>query len=143
VKIMKITWNGFLEECMKAYPNEICGPLFSKKPYSKEEEWTVYQVKNIRENKTVGWRWDKKDLVKVKKLAIKEGLTLIGNVHNHPVNGNKREIDFQMAPSKEDLKFARKYNDIIRIIIVNGKEVIHGIYCHDKFGEEIHIEGLL
>ena len=85
-----------------------------------------------------------KEMQKVKNKAIKLGLVKIGNVHTHtyydewkPYNEDKmREI---IQPSEKDLAFARKHNDIIRIIVCVDDKEDYGCYIHDKFGNEIDI----
>ncbi len=133
-----IHWNGFLEIARKEYPKEACAFLFSKQPYSLEEEWFVFPVKNISDRPEKSWIPERRDMIKAKNKAIKLGLTHIGNIHTHPYN-NKGDIDYQFLPSGLDLKFARRFNNIIRGILVVDKTVIYGIKFHDKFGENIHI----
>ena len=139
---MRIYFNGFVERAMSECPNEACGFIFSHKPYGPEEEWHVFPVKNISETSEIAWDPDKKELQRVKKQALKSELTLIGNIHSHPYHGHKfNNIGDLLLPSKTDLKFARKYNDIIRGILVVSKTKVYGIKFHDKFGNIISIQG--
>jgi len=140
---MKIHWNGFLTKAVRDYPNEVAGFLFSNRPYSSMEEWYVFSVKNIATDHLNAWRPEKKDMQKIKQKAIKQGLTKIGNIHTHPYPSNEpfnedvlRKI---IQPSKEDLRFARRFNDIIRGIVVTGQNAIYDILFHDKFGRKIDV----
>lgn len=136
--MIKINWNGFLKKAVDEYPKEACAFLFSRKPYSSEEEWFVFQVKNISEDPDA-WIPNKKDMLKVKAKAIKMGLTKIGNIHSHPHKfGN--DMDEEILPSDKDLSFARRFNDIIRGIIVVESDCISRLKFHDKFGNPIDIE---
>lgn len=143
---MKINWNGFLKHAVKEYPNEVCGFLFSKKPYHTEEEWFVFPIKNISETPEDEWIPDRKEMLKAKAKAIKLGLVKIGNVHSHPYQFmvgeeyDERKMQEIIHPSELDLKFARKFNDIIRIIVcVSDKAVVYDCFIHDKFGNKINI----
>ena len=134
---MKIHWNGFLEQAVKNFPCESCAFLYSKKPYSPEEEWFVFPVRNDADNRINRWKPLKKDLMRVRQQAIKQQLVKIGNIHTHPyVEG---DIEGYFEPSELDLKYARKFNDTIRGIIVVGKNAIHGIRFHDKFGNKVEV----
>lgn len=134
---MKIHWNGFLEKAVKEYPKEACAFLFSKEPYSINEEWFVFPVKNVAENPEEQWIPDKKETLKIKNESTKQQLVKIGNIHTHCLHGEN--IDEMFKPSNLDLKFAQRFNDIIRGIIVVNKISIFGIMFHDKFGNKIHI----
>ena len=141
---MKINFNGFLEKAMKEYPKEACAFLFSKKPYSNEEEWFCFPVKNIAENPEEAWIPDRKEMLKVKARAIKMGLVKIGNVHTHPYHKewkpyNKDTMKEIIQPSDLDLSFARRFNDVVRIIICLDNKSIYNSYVHDKFGNQIEI----
>ncbi len=157
VKI-KMHWNNFLSLCCKQYPKESCAMLYSKRPFSRQEEWFVFPIRNVHENPEEGWIPDKKELAKLKKETEKLDLVKIGNVHRHPlprkeefgdyIVGNKRLIDFYDevdmweefgSPSEIDLKYARKFNDIIRgILVVDDLGVYHSVW-HDKFGNKIKL----
>jgi len=52
--IKKISWNNFLGMCRKEYPKESCGVLYSEKPYSNEEKWVVFPIKNTDPNPKEG-----------------------------------------------------------------------------------------
>jgi len=149
--MIKIEWNGFLEKVTKKsrIKQESCAWIFSENPFSSDDTWHVFEVKNIGlkdYGADFSFAPDKNDFQRIKKLARKMKLTRIGNIHTHNVIGlNMREVDAQREPSDLDLKYARRYNDIIRGIIVvvfpnkkeNGK--IHDIIWHDQYG---HISDL-
>ena len=132
--IKKISWNNFLGMCRKEYPKEACGVLYSEKPYSNEEKWVVFPIKNVDQNPEEGWYFDSKELQRIKNQAKKRKLVKIGNVHTHCVlEGEKFSEEF-FEPSDTDLKFAQKYRDIVRGIVVLDSKEIHGIKFHDMFG---------
>ena len=142
--IKKINWNGFLEHAVKEHPKEACAFLFSKKPYTKEEEWYVFSITNVADNPEEAWIPDKKEMLKVKSKATKLGLVKIGNVHTHPYYDEWKPYDEDkmreiIQPSAKDLHFARKFNDIIRIIVCVDDKAIYEIYIHDKFGNKLDI----
>lgn len=142
---MIIHWNDFLEHSLKEYPKESCGFLFSKMPYSEHEEWFVFQVKNISDNPENEWIPDKKEMLKVKAKATKLGLVKIGNVHTHPYYPewkpfNEDKMKEVIQPSEKDLHFARKFNDVVRIIVCIDDKSVYGCYVHDKFGNKIDME---
>lgn len=109
--------------------------LYVRRPFSERQLWVVFPIKNIHSKPTEGWMPDKKELQKIKKEAIRRELTKIGNVHSHPLPQNVEAIGKDLMdiweetkrPSETDLKFARKFNDIIRGIIVCDAK---GIYAH-------------
>lgn len=145
--MMKIHWNGFLGQATLEYPKEVAGFLFSEKPYSPEEEWHVFLVKNVA--KSLGldpehaWEPDRKEMLKIKQKAIRMGLTKIGNVHTHPypkgIEYSENVLKEIIQPSKKDLRFARRFNDVVRGILVVGSDAIYDILFHDKFGKKIDI----
>jgi hypothetical protein len=139
---MEIHFNGFLDLAIKEYPKEACGFLFSKMPYSQEEEWFVFPVKNISANPENEWIPDKKEMLRVKQKATKMGLVKIGNIHTHPYPDGEWHIETErmiIRPSKKDLQFARRFNDVVRIILVTGKDYISDCFVHDKFGNQIRV----
>ncbi len=137
---MKITWNNFLREAVKNYPKESCGFLFSRLPYSSEEELIVFSVKNVSLEPTEEWIPHQNETLKVKRRAKRLGLVKIGNIHTHPIlEKHINEVDELMQPSYIDLKFAQRFNDILRIIIPVTKDSILGCYVHDKFGNKIDL----
>jgi len=142
-EIKKIHWNGFLKHCIDQYPKEACGFLFSKMPFSLEEEWYVFSVENISKNPLEQWIPHKKGMGQVKNKAVKMGLVKIGNIHTHPYPEGEKitndVIEDFLLPSPEDLRFARKHNDIVRGIIVCDKEHNYAILFHDKFGNNLKI----
>ena len=135
---IKIHWNGFLEHAMKECPKEACAFLFSSKPYSPEEEWFVYPVKNIDNEPLDRWTPSRKEMLEVKSKAIKNKLVKIGNIHSHPLSKNLWNEKW-LLPSDIDLQFARKWNDIIRGILCVDKTAIYGVNFHDKFGNKINL----
>lgn len=138
---MKIHWNGFIRKAIEEYPREICGFLFSSKPYSSDEEWFVFHVKNISKTPLIAWEPDRNEMHKVKAKAIKMGLTKIGNVHSHPypknLGSDSAFFNEHIKPSETDLNFARRHNDIVRIIILVNSKYWLNTLVHDKFGKEI------
>lgn len=143
--IKRIRWNGFLKHAIGEYPKEACAFLFSKQPYSEKEEWFVFVVKNIADDPVGAWIPDKKEMLKVKAKATKMGLVKIGNVHTHPYWKelgiyNEDKMQEIIKPSEKDLHFARKFNDIIRIIICVDDKSVYDVFVHDKFGNKIDIK---
>lgn len=80
-------------------------------------------------------------MAKVKKKARDMGYVKIGNVHSHPYPENEKvdaDIILEIShPSDVDLKFARKFNDIIRGIIVVGKDEFYATRFHDQNDNDI------
>lgn len=140
--IIKINWNGFLEMAKKNLPRESCAVLFSSHPYTEKEEWHIFYVPNSSKEPITNWSFEKKALYKVKSFAKRNGLVKIGNVHVHPYIGKEDGEDFvtSVEPSELDLWYARKYNDVVRGIILLGKDSVHDIYFHDMFGNKINVE---
>jgi hypothetical protein len=136
--MVDIEWNGFLKICCDNYPNESCGMLYAKTPFQITEKWFVFPVDNVAEDKTKEWQPDKKQLAKVKKKAKELGLTRIGNIHSHPFPKDAKRIDdnieYLRHPSKMDLKYAQKFNDIVRGILVVDDKTVYGHLFHDQFG---------
>lgn len=117
---MKIHWNGFLEGAVKEYPKEACAFLFSRRPYSPNEEWFVFPLKNVSSTPHSEWIPDRNQLKVIKKQVVSKHLVKIGNIHTHLVE-SLDDVDHQLKPSEKDLAFARKFNDIIRGIIAVGE----------------------
>lgn len=132
---IEIHWNGFIKLACEAYPKEACAMLYAKKPFATDQEWFVFPIKNVHPNPEEGWIPDKAELSKLKQKTDKMGLVKIGNVHSHPYT----TADDDKNPSDTDLKFARKFNDIVRGILVVDNEGIYGHCWHDKFGNEIYL----
>lgn len=140
---MKINFNGFLKIAVESFPNEACGMLYSKNPYSDEEEWFVFNCKNISKTPKNEWIPDKKELAKIKRQADKLKLIKIGNIHTHPYYGNDKleDLDYYVQPSKKDLYYANKFRDLVRIILLVKKDGgIMAQFIHDKFGNKINID---
>lgn len=139
---LKVYLNGFLKEAIENYPNESSGFLFTSNPYSPNEEWHIFSVKNIAEDKQSAWKPDKNDMQRVKQKAKKLGLIKIGNVHTHPypnILWKGSSVEDNRRPSDIDLKFAQKFNDLVRIIWVIQKDEVLAHIVHDKYGNEIPI----
>jgi hypothetical protein len=140
---IKINWNGFLKIAVEEYPKEACAFLFAERPYSDNEEWVVFPVKNISENPENEWKPDRKEMQKVKQMAKLLNLVKIGNIHTHPYPADilfdKKYLSGFIHPSVTDLKFASRFNDIVRGIILVSKDSIHGVRFHDMFDNEIEI----
>lgn len=139
---MKIKFNGFIKIAINNYPNEVCGMLYSKNLYSDAEEWVVFPCANISENPINEWIPDSKELNKIKKQADELKLIKIGNIHSHPYNGDDDldEMDECVKPSEKDLMYARKFRDLVRIILlVKEKGGIMNSFIHDKYGNKIDI----
>jgi len=66
-------------------------------------------------------------------------LVKIGNIHTHPIIKGDGFHEEYFEPSERDLKFAQKYGDIVRGIIVIDSEAIYGIKFHDMFGNKLNI----
>ena len=134
MKIKKISWNNFLGTCRKEYPKEACGVLYANKPYADEETWVVFPITNTDPNPEEGWYFDVKELQKIKSMAKKRKLVKIGNIHTHCIEKGEKFTEEYFEPSEIDLKFAQKYRDIVRGIIVLDDKEIYGIKFHDMFG---------
>ena len=133
-----------MSQAVKNYPNESCAFLFADKPFSEQEDWHVFPIKNISETPTESWIPDKKEMLKVKAKAKKLKLTKIGNIHSHPIHQGdcislEDLIQEYKQPSNVDLKFARKFNDTIRGIIVVGKDAIYEQHFHDQYGNTVEL----
>lgn len=143
--IKKIHWNGFFKHAVEEYPKEACAFLFSKKPYSEGEEWFVFSVKNVADDPEGAWEPDKQEMLKVKSKATKLGLVKIGNIHSHPYYKEWKPFDEDkmkeiIQPSDKDLRFARKFNDVVRIIVCVDDEAVYDTFVHDKFGNKIDLK---
>jgi hypothetical protein len=96
---------------------------------------------------------DKKDFQRVKRIAKDRKLTRVGNVHTHVITPllfsqirnastelRQSDIGEFCYPSPEDLKYARRFNDIIRCIITvlfiseKAEGQITAEVWHDQFG---------
>lgn len=135
---------------------ELCAWLFSDMPYGDDEKWYVVEVKVIPcdfdgDGFNEGWKPDKKDMTKVKKLARKTRWTKIGNVHTHPISNDfeehhlASELEDASRPSDTDLKFARKFNDVVRGIVVidyrcNPPKHLATVW-HDQYGNILNKAG--
>lgn len=132
--------DNFISHARKQFPNEAAGFLFSKNLYSPQEEWLILPVGNISESPQDSWFPDKKDMLKAKKEATNKGFIKIGNIHTHPCPvGTFDDWEQLVQPSDKDLMFARKFNDIVRIILLLDKTALLACFVHDKFGNEIKV----
>jgi hypothetical protein len=145
---MRIEWHEFLDEVVKpARRNqESCAWLFSEKPLCSDDVIHVVEVSNvgIKGDITNSFAPNKKEFAKVKAMAKKSGYTRIGNVHTHNVF-DKALVAEQNKPSDTDLKFARRFNDIIRGIVVvvfpsevDQDGVIEEIVWHNQYGDRLN-----
>lgn len=152
--MVDIEWNNFLKICCEDYPEESCAFLFARTPFRLVEEWHVFPVDNVAQDKTKLWIPDKKQLQKVKKWAKVNGLTKIGNIHSHPLpkdfedlstSERERIIEHHNQPSDADLKYARKHNNIVKGILVVDDKGIYAHCFHDQFGEplpDLYLNGI-
>ncbi len=136
--MVEINWHGFLEFAKEQAPKEACGFVFANNMYTKHETWNIMMLTNTSEDPENSWLVDSKDVARIKKIAIQNKWIKIGNVHSHPltVEGYEEEL---LEPSDLDLKFARKFRDIARGIIVCNSNKIFGIRWHDMFGKELFV----
>jgi hypothetical protein len=152
--VMKIDWHGFLAEVVaeSRKGQESCAWLFAEKPFCMDDIIHVVEVTNVG-LKSHGndvrntFAPDKKEFARVKQMAKKSQYTKIGNVHTHVVIGTDLEaIKAQREPSEEDLKFARRFNDVIRgiIVVVFPADTLPGqidsIVWHDQYGQKLELE---
>jgi len=143
--MIDIEWNNFLKICCTSYPDESCAFLFAKTPFRITEKWFVFPVDNIATDKQHHWQPDKKQMVKVKKKAKALGLTKIGNIHSHPIPMNYEEIfgtkekaiEHANSPSDDDTRYAQRFNDIVRGILVVDDKAVYAHCFHDQFGEQL------
>lgn len=140
-KNIDVEWNGFIAKAVNEHPKEACGFLYAHKPYTDEEYWVVFPCHNISSDPQNTWNPDKNDLSRIRKLARARGLVKIGNVHSHPfldeddrTNENMIEL---VKPSELDLKYAKRFGDVVRIILlVDGKKMLLA-HVHDQYGNNI------
>jgi len=150
----KTSWLNFVKEITK--PNnyeETCAWLYIDTPFESNYKIYVYPVKNIGlpgESTRDTFSPDKKDFRRVKKEITKLGLTKIGNLHTHVLSPKdwwlkqnspvQTDIDAFSLPSGRDLKFARKFNDVLRGILTivfyehDEKGYLVRIVFHNKYG---------
>jgi len=146
VQEVQIEWHGFLDAVLKPVNRrtELAGFLFSSGPYQEREVWHVLQVKNIglKGDTFGGWAPDKADMARVKRDAKERSWVKLGNVHTHPLSkehasaGYANDVETAKHPSGTDLKFAARFNDIVRGIVVvdydSKPPTIPMIRFHDK-----------
>lgn len=146
-----IQWHGFLDAVLDPVNRrtELAAFLFSSWPYREGEVWHVLQVKNIglKGDTFGGWWPDKADMALVKGQAKKQSWVKLGNVHTHPISheyaaaGYANDLETAKHPSETDLKFAARFNDIVRGIVVVDHDskppTIPMIRFHDKFDRTI------
>jgi len=150
---LRIEWHGFLDEVVKLEraTQESCAWIFSEKPFCGDDVLHVVEVKNvgIKGDPKFSFAPDPKEFAKIKAMAKKSQYTRIGNVHTHNAFTDEQAVE-QMKPSDIDLKYARRFNDVIRSIIVvrfHAKDsavgqpgVIQGIVWHDQYGNILDLE---
>ena len=123
---------------VKEYPKEACGFLYTRNQYTPNEEWMVESLDNVSDTPETSWIPSTSQTRAINKKNTDKGWTKIGNIHSHPVK-NVNQVKDQNGPSDLDLKYARKFNDVVRIIIVTGPECIFDFCVHDKFGNNLNI----
>ena len=147
--MIEIKWNGFLKDCIREFPKEICAWVFAENIYSDVEVWHVFRVKEIpmdwdKDGFAEGWKPDKKELTKLKSIARKSKLIEIGNVHTHPISKEYTERGFcdnvndSKLASEKDLAMARRFHNIVRGIIVVEEKRIKLVRFHDQFDRTIY-----
>lgn len=145
---------------------ESCAWLYIDSPFDEGHTIYIYPVKNVGlpgRSPRDTFAPDKKDFQRVKKETTKRCLTKIGNIHTHLIlpqdlarnlsHAKKLGLlgswnllqslwmDGYALPSGTDLKFASKFNDVIRGIITvmyaddNSQGVVARIVFHDKYGK--------
>lgn len=134
----KINWNGFLKDCVKAYPNECVGGLFAERPYTEKEVWHVYPCKNISKKPIKHFKCDDKEWRKIRKTARNLSWNFIGLIHTHPYPS---DIEFDegllqrlLIPSKRDITNGTVRDFLANGIIVCDDKSILGIRFHNPFG---------
>lgn len=139
MNIKRVHFNGFLELAMQSIPNEACGFLYTRLPYDISEIWDIFPLKNVSDDPKNAWQPDSNEVTKVKRMAHRLGLTKIGNIHSHPYVNKNKTIAWHLQPSDIDLKFAQRFSDVIRGIIVVTRQKILGIGFHDRYGKKIDV----
>jgi len=146
----EIDWGDFLDNIVDPSRSgqESCAWIFID---VDEYKWHVLEVTNVglkdqgetrSERIEHSFAPDKNDFARVKRIAKKNGWTKFGCIHTHVViSSNINRVKYQMQPSDADLKYARKFNDIVRGIIVvqfvnrRKKGKIYGYVWFDQFGK--------
>jgi len=140
------SWKAFLESVCEPNPRleESCAWLFCDKPFSDDHTVYVFPIKNIGLKElgpSESFAPDKEDYARVKAISKERKLTRIGNVHTHVCSSWPDPIaEEKHLPSDLDLKYARRFNSIIRGIVTvrfpskKGKGKIVAILWHDQFG---------
>jgi hypothetical protein len=150
---MRIEWHGFLDEVVKPdrATQESCAWIFSERPFSDDDVLHVVEVTNvgIKGDPSSSFAPDPREFAKIKAMAKKSQYTRIGNVHTHNTFTDDQVVE-QMKPSDTDLKYARRFNDVIRGIIIvrfHGKDlaagqpgIIQGIVWHDQYGNGLELK---
>jgi len=148
LKIDEESWNAFLDQITQPYCyEERCAWLFCDKPFCLDNKVYVFPVENVGlkgYSKEEAFAPNRKELQKVKRIARKKKLTRIGNLHTHVLTPNYEPLDFDYdsfcLPSELDLKYAKKFNDIIRgiITVVFSKDgergMVWDVVWHDQYG---------
>lgn len=141
-RLVKVHFNGWLRKAVKAYPKEAAGFLYSLRPYTPDEEWVVFPVRNVDPHPLEAWKPNLKELKIIRRIARDRTLVHIGNVHTHPLPPDADEdvVREALFPSDMDLKFAKRFGNIVRGIYVVDRERIVGYRFHDPYGNEIPVE---
>jgi len=148
MSLISVEWNGFIKMCCENYPAESCAFLFAKAPFKGAEKWFVFPVENIAVDKVNQWSPHPQELKLVKEKAKDQRLTPIGNVHSHTLpesfkTASKLErgqmINEHMFPSDVDLRYARRFNNIVRGILVVDDNAVYECYFHDQFGVNLDL----
>jgi len=160
------SWGAFEDLVTKPRQyQESCGWMFIDRPFCSDHRVFLYPVKNMGRkgfSTFESFAPDKREFQRVKEVAKKMGLTRVGNVHTHvivssyiaeeheelPYVDNWEELIESKVhlPSKDDLRFARRFNDILRGVITvffskdGEKGQIYARVFHDQFGKTYFVE---
>lgn len=97
-----------------AYPFEACGFLLgTEKNRNRIISRTIEVENKSNENQRRRFIMDPLDYLRTEKLALKEGLALLGIYHSHP--------DHPAIPSIHDLEFAQPFFSYFILSISSGK----------------------
>ena len=144
--MVKINWNGFIEKCIKAQPNELVADIFTNAPYQKDEIWEIIQLKSkctiTKVKKHTEYKQgvyeDMSDYNRLKK--DKTGWTKIGNIHSHPLDEDY-SVNEGNKMSDIDLKSAQEEYEIISGIVYFMKEENEPrVLFFDMFGKKLKID---
>jgi hypothetical protein len=145
----------FIKEAQTTYPMEQAAWVYTEHPYMSDELWHIIPLKTIgadfdNDGFDEGWKPDIQDKNRVTRLAKKEKWAKLGTIHTHPLGDEWAAHDFcdstetAWAPSEMDLKYAQRFRDIVRMILVldRGRQPT-SLTVHDMFGNTIcHVQGV-